>query len=201
MAAGEMNKTRVFNGLIAASLLVAACGPSDSDAPPLAGATMGGAFSLTDQNGKRVTQEDYAGSYKLVYFGFSFCPDVCPVDLAQIGRGVQAFEKSAPQRAARLVPIFITVDPARDTPAVLKTYAAAFHPRMVALTGSEAEITATAKKFAVMYRKQPGASPDSYSVDHSRMAVLYGPDGAPIAIIPHDQGAPAIAQALGKWVA
>lgn len=200
MAGNEMNKMRVLTAAVAA-LLLGACGAADPGVPPLAGARMGGAFSLVDQNGRRVSQDDFAGRYRLVYFGFSFCPDVCPVDLAQIGQGVRAFEKSDSARAARLVPIFITVDPARDTPPVLKAYAAAFHPRLVALTGSEAEIAAVAKRYAVMFSIQPGASPGNYSVDHSRIAVLYGPDGAPIAIVPHDQGVPAIEQALDKWVA
>ena len=200
MAAREMNKMCLLAVALAA-MLPSACGTASAEAPPLAGATMGGAFSLTDQNGRRVTDRDFAGKYRLVYFGFSYCPDVCPVDLAAIGKGVRAFEQADPARAARLVPIFVTVDPARDTPTVLKTFAAAFHPRLVALTGTDAEIAATAKRYAVSYKRQPGATAGSYSVDHSRMAVLYGPDGAPIAIVPHDEGVPAIAEALSKWVA
>ena len=200
MAAREMNKMR--NLMLAATLALAACaGGAPADAPPLAGATMGGPFSLVDQNGRRTTDRDFAGKYRLVYFGFSYCPDVCPVDLAVIGQGVRALEKSDPARAARLVPIFITVDPARDTPAELKKFAAAFHPRLVALTGSDAEIAATAKRYAVAYKAQPGATPGSYTVDHSRMAVLYGPDGAPIAIVPHDEGADGVRKALEQWIA
>jgi len=199
MAAREMNKFR--SSILAGALLLAACGAAPATPPPLQGATMGGAFSLVDQNNRRVTDRDFAGKYRLVYFGFSFCPDVCPVDLAQLARGLKAFEASDPARAARVVPIFITVDPARDTPAELKKFAAAFHPRLVALTGTEAEIAATAKRYAVAFSQQPGASADSYTIDHSRMAVLYGPDGAPVAIIPHDEGPAAAAKALDQWVA
>ena len=110
--------------------------------PPLKGATMGGPFTLTDQNGRRVSDRDFAGKYRLVYFGYTFCPDVCPVDLQVIGAGLRRFEASDPARAARVQPIFITVDPARDTPAVLRQYVAAFHPRLIGLTGSAEEIAA-----------------------------------------------------------
>lgn len=200
MAAREMNKMKTL--ALAATLVLAACGAGVPRAePPLAGATMGGAFSLVDQDNRRVTERDYRGKYRLVYFGFSYCPDVCPVDLALLTQGVRAFEKSDPDRAARLVPMFITVDPARDTPAALKTYAAAFHPRLVALTGTEAEIAATAKRYAVAYQRVPGGTADAYTMDHSRIAVLYGPDGAPIAIVPHDEGAAAAAKVLDQWVA
>lgn len=199
MAANEMNKMRSM--ILAAVLALAACGATQSEPPPLAGATMGGAFSLVDQNGRRTTDRDFAGKYRLVYFGFSFCPDVCPVDLAVIGQGVRALEGSDAALAAKLVPIFITVDPARDTPAELRKFAAAFHPRLVALTGSEAEIAAAAKRYAIAYARQPGATPGSYTMDHTRIAVLYGPDGAPVAIVPHDQGPAEVARTLRQWMA
>ena len=199
MAAREMNKMKSM--ILAAMLVLAACGGAPREEPPLAGASMGGAFSLVNQNARAVTDRDYAGKYRLIYFGFSYCPDVCPVDLALLGQGLRAFEKAEPARAARLVPMFITVDPERDTPAELKKYAANFHPRLVALTGTRAEIDAVAKRYAVAHRIVPGASKDSYTVDHTRMAVLYGPDGAPIAIVPHDEGAAAVEKALDQWVA
>ena len=203
MAANEMNKMRSI--ILAAALALvpalAACGAGSSEPPPLAGATMGGAFSLVDQNGRRTSDRDFAGKYRLVYFGFSFCPDVCPVDLAVIGQGMRALEKSDAALAARLVPIFITVDPARDTPAELKKFAAAFHPRLVALTGTEAEIAAAAKKYAIAYAPQPGATKGSYTMDHTRIAVLYGPDGKPVAIVPHDEGPAKVADTLRRWMA
>ena len=193
-----MNKLRL-GVAAAAALALAACASAPAE-PPLQGATMGGAFSLVDQNGRRTTDRDFAGKYRLVYFGFSFCPDVCPVDLAVIGQGVRALEKAEPELAAKLVPVFVTVDPARDTPAELKKFAAAFHPRLVALTGTEAEIAATARRYAVAYRREPGTTPGSYTMDHSRMAVLYGPDGAPIAIVPHDQGPGEVERTLKQWM-
>lgn len=194
-----MNKLRIIAATLAAAPL-AACGNAPAEAPPLAGATMGGAYALIDQRGARVTDRSFPGQYRLVYFGFSFCPDVCPVDLQVIGQGLRALEKSDPDEARRVTPVFITVDPARDTPAELGKFAANFHPRLVALTGSEAEIAATAKRYGVAFSKQPAAADGSYSVDHSRMAVLYGPQGDPLAIIPHDEGPAALAAELSKWV-
>lgn len=195
-----MNKLHLIAAALAGAAL-SACGRAPAEAPPLAGATMGGAFSLVDQRGVRRTERSFEGQYRLVYFGFTFCPDVCPVDLQVITQGMRALEKSDPATAARVTPIFITVDPARDTPAELAKYAANFHPRLVALTGTEAEIATVAKRYGVAFAKQPAGPDGAYSVDHSRMAVLYDPAGAPIAIIPHDEGPAALAAALQKWMA
>ncbi len=180
------------------ALTLAACS-SPSAPPPLEGATMGGPFTLTDQNGRRVSESDFAGKYRLVYFGYTFCPDVCPVDMQVIGAGLRRFEAQDAARAARVQPIFITVDPARDTPAVLRQFVAAFHPRMIGLTGSEAEIAQVARAYRIFYERGE-ASPGGYMVNHTRMAVLYGPEGRPIAMIPHDQGPDGVAAELGRWV-
>ena len=91
------------------AILLAACAPAED--PPLKGATMGGAFALTDQNGRRVSDRDFADKYRLVYFGYTFCPDVCPIDMRVIGAGLGRFESEDAARAARVQPIFITVDP------------------------------------------------------------------------------------------
>lgn len=171
--------------------------------PPLAGATMGGPFTLTNQEGRRVSDSDFAGRYRLVYFGFTFCPDVCPVDLQTIGAGLRQFEARDPGRAERVQPIFISVDPARDTPEVLRRYVANFHPRLVGLTGTEAEIARVARAHGVYFQREspaPGAPSGQYLVNHSRMPVLYGPAGEPIAIVPHDRGPAGIADELDRWV-
>ena len=185
------------------ALFLSGCGNSGEPAP-LAGAPMGGPLnSLTDQDGRQVSDGDFAGKYRLVYFGFTFCPDVCPLDLQAIGAGLRQFEASDPARAARVQPIFITVDPARDTPEVMKRYVANFHPRLIGLTGTEAEIDAVARAYRIYYRRgapQPGRPADQYVVDHSRQAVLYGPDGEPIVIVPADEGADAVAATLDRWV-
>ena len=161
---------------------------------------MGGAFTLTNQDGKRVSDADFKGQYRLVYFGYTFCPDVCPVDVQKLMAGFRAFEKDAPSSAAKTAPIFITVDPERDTPPVLKQFVSAFHPRLIGLTGTPADIAAVAKLYGVVYEKEPSANPKAYLVDHSRTAVLYGPDGAPIALIPQDGTPQAIAAEFERWV-
>jgi protein SCO1/2 len=190
----------LFPPLIALAFALAGCSGAPSAPAPLKGATMGGAFTLTDQNGARISDTAFAGKYRLVYFGYTFCPDVCPVDMQVIGAGLRQFEAEDAARAAKVQPIFITVDPARDTPAVLRAFVANFHPRLIGLTGSEAEIAAAARKFRIFYeRGAPGAG-GGYMVDHNRMIVLYGPQGEPIAPIPHDQGPAAVAAELERWV-
>lgn len=172
---------------------------SEPGPPPLAGASIGGPFTLTSHEGRRVSDTDFTGKYRLVYFGFSYCPDVCPVDLQAIGAGLRQFEGSDPERAAKVQPLFITTDPARDTPQVLRDYVAAFHPRLIGLTGTEEEIAQTAREFGVFYSKS-GDDPETYLVNHSRMAMLFGPEGEPIAIVPHDQGPEGVAAELDRWV-
>jgi protein SCO1/2 len=197
----ETNKLRLFKLIPALiALCLAACSPSAPEAPPLAGASIGGPFELTDQNGKRVSDKDFEGKYRLIYFGFSFCPDVCPVDLQNIGRAMRELEKEQPDLAAKIQPIFISVDPERDTPAVLKPFVSAFHPRLIGLTGSPAEIADVAKSYGVYYSKPEQGQSKDYLVDHSRIALLFGPKGEPIAIIPHDKGVEAIASELKRWV-
>jgi protein SCO1/2 len=124
---------------------------------------------------------------------------VCPVDMQVIGAGLRRFEAQDAARAARVQPIFISVDPGRDTPPVLRQFVAAFHPRMIGLTGSEAEIARVAREYRIFYERGE-ASPGGYMVNHTRIAVLYGPEGQPITIIPHDQGPEGVAAELGRWV-
>ncbi|MBV9882675.1 MAG: SCO family protein [Sphingomonadaceae bacterium] len=184
---------------VLAALLLAACSPQAAP-PPLEGASMGGPFTLTDQNGRRVSDRDFAGKYRLVYFGYTFCPDVCPVDMQVIGAGLRRFEAEDGARAAKVQPIFISVDPARDTPDVLRRFVAAFHPRLLGLTGSEAEIAQVAREYRIFYQRGEASPGGGYMVNHTRMAVLYGPDGKPIAIVPSDQGPEGVAAELGRWV-
>jgi protein SCO1 len=197
-----MNQSPKFRSLLAlaVALLLAACG-NRSEPPPLQGATMGGPINLIGGDGRRVPDSRFAGSYRIVYFGYTFCPDVCPVDLALVGAGLRRFEAEDPTAAARVTPIFITVDPARDTPQVVRDYVARFHPRIVALSGSEAEVAEVARRYAVFVQRQPPAQPGgAYLVDHSRQIVLYGPEGQPIAILPHDQGVDGFVAELRRWV-
>lgn len=191
-----MNKARQsLAALLLPALLLAGCqlgtGGSAADEGDLVGASIGGDFALTDQDGKTVRWADFAGKYRIVYFGYTYCPDVCPLDLTRIMAGYRLLEKADPAAAAKVQPIFITVDPQRDTPAVVKTYVAAFHPRLIGLTGTPAQIEAVKKAFAVIAGKEgdPAATQD-YLVSHSRTPYLFGPDGKPIALIPIDDGTP-----------
>lgn len=186
--------------LLAAALAGAACQKGPSEAPPLQGARIGGAYTLVDQDGRQVESSDFDGRYRLVYFGFTSCPDVCPVDLQLIGQGLRRFEKAEPALAAKVQPIFITVDPEWDRPAVLKAYVKAFHPRLIGLTGTPEQIAAVAKAHGVYYAKRESGSSSDYLVDHMRTAILFGPKGEPIAIVPHDKGVDGVAAELERWV-
>jgi protein SCO1/2 len=204
MSARAMNETALRLLLPALlsmllALLLGAC-TTQREEPPLKGAAMGGPFELTGPDGRRVNSNQFAGRYRLVYFGFTFCPDVCPTDLAAMGAALRQFEQSDPERAERVQPIFITVDPRRDTPDVMRRYTANFHPRILGLTGTEEEIGQVARRHATYFtRGQPDAE-GNYAVDHLAVTVLYGPEGEPIAMATRDQGQAGIARLLERWV-
>jgi len=206
MAGGTMNNpirryrlAAALASLLLTPLALGGCSGAP-ETPPLAGATIGGPFTLTDQNGRKVSDRDFAGKYRLIYFGYTFCPDVCPLDVQTLMKGFRRLETDNPALAARIQPIFITVDPARDTPPVLKQFVRAFHPRLIGLTGSEAEIAAVAKRFAIYYKKQqPAAGASGYLMDHSRQAMLFGPQGEPIALITQDKDADAVVADIERW--
>ena len=195
-----MNALRAPLLALAAMLLSLPGCQADQGPPPLAGARMQNVFALTSHEGRRVSSDAFAGKYRIVYFGYTFCPDVCPVDLQLITAALRAFERSDPARAARVQPIFITLDPARDTPQVIGDYIDNFHPRLLAFTGSAEEIGRTAQAHGVSFMRRDGASEGNYLLDHSRYAVLYGPEGQPIEILPHDQGPEAMTASLERWV-
>ncbi len=186
-----------------AVLLAFAIGWIRHTAPPpgnLTGSSLGGAFALIDQDGKPVTDADFKGRYRLMYFGYTFCPDVCPTDVAVLSRGLQAFEKARPDRAAKVQPIFITVDPGRDDPAALKAFVGAFHPRLIGLTGPPAAVAATLKKYGINTKSYSTSDPDNYLVDHFAVFYLFGPDGAPIAFLPHGSTAAEMTAMLETYV-
>ena len=135
-------------------------------------ADVGGPFQLIDQTGKPVSDADFRGRYMLIYFGYSFCPDVCPTTLAVMA---QALEKLGPE-ARRVTPVFITIDPERDSPKVLADYMKAFGPNFVGLTGSAAAIKDAEKKYRVYAVKKPLGN-GAYGMDHSSVLYLMGPNG------------------------
>ena len=187
--------------LAALALTLSACGGGSApERPPLEGASIGGPFTLTDKAGKEVRWSDFAGKYRIVYFGYTFCPDACPMDVGVMMKGFNQFAKDQPELAAQVQPIFITIDPARDTAARVGEFAAAFSPRLIGLTGTKDQIAATAKAFAVYYAKGKETA-GGYLMDHSRTAYLMDRDGKPLAVLPTDKQDPgAIAVELAKWV-
>jgi len=192
-----MNRIAIWSVPIAAVFLTA-CGSAVQTEPPLAGAAIGGPYTLTDQNGRTVRDSDFKGKWQIVYFGYSFCPDVCPTDLQHIGQALRLLEKKDAPLAAKVTPIFITVDPERDTPAVLKQYVANFHPRMLGLTGGAGAIAKVAKEYAIYYQKGP-IKDGTYAVNHSRQSYLMDPDGKPVALLPSEQSGEAVASEIEKW--
>jgi len=138
---------------------------------------VGGPFRLTDHTGKTVTDQDYRGRYMLIYFGYSFCPDVCPTTLGVMAEALQKLGSDN----RRVVPIFITIDPERDTPKVLADYMKAFGPQFIGLTGSPATITEVEKEYRVYAVKRPldpsKGNAGGYGMDHSSVLYLMGPNG------------------------
>jgi cytochrome oxidase Cu insertion factor (SCO1/SenC/PrrC family) len=158
-------------------------------------ALVGGSFSLIDQNGRRVTDKDFLGRPMLVFFGFTFCPDICPSGLQVIAA---ALDQLGP-KAERVVPVFITIDPSRDSPAQLKSYLASFHPRLVGLSGTEAEIADVAKKYRVYFKKvKDEKSSADYTMDHSTIIYLMDAKGQFVAHFSHATSADKLAEGLGK---
>jgi protein SCO1 len=158
-------------------------------------ALVGGPFSLIDHNGRRVTDKDFLGRPILVFFGFTFCPDICPSGLQVIAA---ALDKLGP-KAERIVPLFITIDPERDTPEQLKSYLASFHPKLVGLSGTVAEITDVAKKYRVYFKKiKDEKSSADYTMDHSTIVYLMDAKGQFVAHFSHSTSADKLSEGLGK---
>jgi cytochrome oxidase Cu insertion factor (SCO1/SenC/PrrC family) len=154
-------------------------------------ALVGGPFSLTDQTGKRVSEKDFLGRYMLVFFGYTYCPDVCPTEL----QVMMAALASMGEQAARIQPVFVSIDPERDTPSVLKSYVENFGPQLIGLTGSAEEIASVAKAYRVYYAKA-GKGGSDYLMDHSSVIYLMGPDGRFVKHFTYTTDAAALAAAL-----
>ena len=153
--------------------------------------TIGGPFRLIDGAGHSVSDADFHGKFMLVYFGYTFCPDVCPTTLNQVALAMDRLGA----RAGRVQPLFITVDPQRDTPDVIGRYVAAFGPRLIGLTGMPDAIAAVVREYRV-YAGTPQAAEGGYTVDHSSILYLMGPDGRFVAAIPAAASGEAIAAAI-----
>jgi len=161
------------------------------------GVLMGGPFTLVNTAGETVTEETFRGRWMLVYFGFTYCPDVCPTELQTIS---SALDRLGPQ-ARQVVPVFITVDPERDTPAALAEYVKLFDERLVGLTGSKEQIAAAAKSYRVYYARAKAKDTADYLMDHSSFIYLIGPDGGFRALFRHGMAAQEMADSLKSRLA
>lgn len=185
----------------AATLSLAACGPgAPSGPPPLEGAAIGGPFELVNGAGETVRWSDFDGKWRMVYFGYTWCPDVCPFDLTRMVRGYRTWAADNPELADDVVPIFITVDPERDTPAVITEYTAKFGAELVGLTGTPDAIKQAADAFAVSYGRGPDDPNVGYKMQHSNAAYLMDRQGQPIALLPVDESPEGVAATLAQWV-
>jgi protein SCO1/2 len=171
-------------------------GETSSSGSPL----IGGPFTLTDQTGARRSEADFMGRYALVYFGYTYCPDVCPTSLSTMTQAIDLLAETAPDKAAAVLPVFITVDPERDTTEALATYAGHFHPRMMALTGTPEEVAAAAKAYRIYYQRVEEEDASDYLMDHSSVIYLMGPDGSYLTHFTHASTAEDIAEGLGARV-
>ena len=161
-------------------------------------ALVGGPFSLIDQEGRKVTDKDFLGKYMLVFFGYTYCPDLCPTELQVMSAALD----SLGTKADDIQPIFITFDPQRDTPEVLKHYISNFHPRLMGLTGTPEEIAVAAKAYRVYYNKLENTSgPDTYLMDHSTITYLMDKQGKFLKHFSYSTDAAALAQDLEKLTA
>jgi cytochrome oxidase Cu insertion factor (SCO1/SenC/PrrC family) len=161
------------------------------------GVSLGGPFNLVDHTGRAVTERDFAGRWMLVYFGFTYCPDVCPTELGTIAAALDAMGPAG----EAVVPVLITVDPERDRPEQLADYVSRFHPRMVGLTGTPEQVAEAARRYRVYYAKARQSGTTEYLVDHSSFVYLVGPDGRVRALFRPDTSPEAMAAAVSAQLA
>lgn len=164
--------------------------------PAIGQAAIGGSFTLTDQHGKTVSSRDFSSRYRLIFFGFTHCPDICPTALGTI----TAAREELGEKKEKLVPIFITVDPERDTPEVMKEYASHFDKELVALTGKENAIKKVEDDYKVYATRNQGAKGEPYTVSHSGYMYLMDKDGIYLTHFPADISAKKLAAALKGFV-
>ena len=157
--------------------------------------SVGGPFELIDGDGRTVTERDFRGRHMLIYFGFTFCPDVCPTTLFSAS---QALDGIGPALASKVRLVFVSIDPERDTPEVVKDYAAHFHPGTVGLTGTPEQVAAAARAFRIYYRKAAPEEDGSYLVDHSSILFLMDGEGRYVTHFGHEATADDMAAALKR---
>jgi protein SCO1 len=186
MTPGPVRFRRRFLAALA-SLALAGCGAGGPkfEASDVTGSSFGRDFELEDPDGRKRTLADFRGKAVVVFFGFTQCPDVCPTTLAALAEAMKALGPDAD----RVQVLFVTIDPDRDTPALLKQYVPAFDPRFLGLRGDAAATARTAKEFKIIYQKVPGPTPGSYTMDHSAGSYVFDPQGRLRLFVSNGQGA------------
>ena len=204
------NTRRVFSSLLiaVAALGLGACGERGASAPAsstaggftaidITGASYANKLELPDPSGQMRRLDEFKGKVVVVFFGFTQCPDVCPTTLAELA----AVRRALGADGARVQPIFVSVDPQRDTPEVLKAYAQAFGDDVVALRGDEAQTKAAAQEFKVFYSKVPGKTPDTYTIDHTAGSYVFDTQGRIRLFMRHGQPAAAVEADIRRLLA
>ncbi len=164
---------------------------------------IGGPFELSDDAGRPVTDQSFRGRFMLIYFGYTYCPDICPTNLQVMGTALDSLRAKDPKAEARVVPVFITIDPERDTGELLREYVGNFHPRMVGLRGNAAQTEAVTQAYRMHAIKvlPDGADPEDYLMSHSSITFLMGPDGELVTLFPHDTTPEKMMAVLEKYLA
>ena len=172
--------------LVGACALAAGCSPDGPKfmASDVTGTTFGKDFALTDHSGKPRTLADYRGKVVVLFFGYTQCPDVCPTTLSELA---EVMRRLGPD-AKKVQVLFATIDPERDTAELLRNYVPAFDPSFVGLYGDAAATARTAQEFKVVYQKQPGATPSTYTMDHSAGTFVFDPQGRLRLYVSYGQG-------------
>ena len=184
-------------GSIGALMLYTLVGPRMAQNQVVTGkALIGGPFSLVNQDGERVTEKDFRGKYMLVYFGYTYCPDICPAELQVMSAALDELG----EKAENVTPVFITVDPERDTVEQMKSYVGNFHPRLVGLTGSKEDVQAAAKAYRVYYARAKSDSATDYLMDHASIVYLMSPEGEYLAHFAYGTGVEKMAKGIAKFL-
>jgi len=187
----------LLGALIGAGILILNTDTQGNRVTTSGKALVGGPFELIGKDGKTVTDQDFRGRYMLVFFGYTHCPDICPAELQVMSAALEGLGSDAD----KVVPIFISVDPERDTPEAVNAYVENFGPNFVGLSGSPEAIAKVAKAYRVTYQKfQDEKTGDNYSVDHSALLYLMGPDGEYITHIPYGTPAAKMTETLRRYL-
>ncbi|WP_372884508.1 SCO family protein [Shimia sp.] len=159
-------------------------------------AAIGGPFELIDENGVAVTDREVFDEPSILYFGYTFCPDVCPMDVSRNAEAVYLLE----ERGISVKPVFISIDPSRDTPEALRDFTDAMHPRMLGLTGTPAQVKSASQAYRTYYRKQDGGDPDYYLVDHSTYSYLVLPEQGFVDFFNRNETPAGMAERIGCFL-